>query len=85
MIINEVLKLYPPADGELREAFVPVKLGRLSIPAGTQFEIPILAVHHDPAWWGNDANDFNPGRFSEGIAKAAKHPMAFIPFWNRPN
>ncbi|XP_059068674.1 cytochrome P450 734A1-like [Cryptomeria japonica] len=65
-------------------AFLPMKLGRLSIPAGTQLEIPILAIHHDPALWGNDANDFNSGRFNEGIAKAAKHPMAFMPFGAGP-
>ncbi|XP_059068914.1 cytochrome P450 734A1-like [Cryptomeria japonica] len=78
MIINETLRLYPPADGVLRQACAPTR--RISIPAGTQLELPILAIHHDPALWGNDANDFNPGRFSEGIAKAAKHPMAFMPF-----
>ncbi|XP_059069053.1 cytochrome P450 CYP72A616-like isoform X3 [Cryptomeria japonica] len=84
MIINETLRLYPPADGVLRQACAPTKLGRISIPAGTQLELPILAIHHDPALWGNDANDFNPGRFSEGIAKAAKHPMAFMPFGAGP-
>ncbi|XP_059069195.1 cytochrome P450 CYP72A616-like [Cryptomeria japonica] len=84
MIINEVLRLYPPAARMLRMAREPMKLGRLSIPAGTQLEIPILAIHHDPALWGDDANDFNPGRFNEGIAKAAKHPMAFMPFGAGP-
>ncbi|XP_059069037.1 cytochrome P450 CYP72A616-like isoform X2 [Cryptomeria japonica] len=84
MIINEVLRLYPPVLRMLRMAREPMKLGRLSIPAGTQLEIPILAIHHDPALWGDDANDFNPGRFNEGIAKAAKHPMAFMPFGAGP-
>ncbi|XP_059068906.1 cytochrome P450 734A1-like [Cryptomeria japonica] len=84
MIINETLRLYPPAVFLMRQACEPTKLGRLSIPAGTQFMIPILAIHHDPALWGNDAKDFNPGRFSEGIAKAAKHPMAFMPFGTGP-
>lgn len=46
--------------------------------------IPILGTHDDPALWGNDANEFNPGRFSEGIAKAAKHPFAFLPFGSGP-
>ncbi|GLJ51712.1 hypothetical protein SUGI_1099020 [Cryptomeria japonica] len=80
MIINEALRLYPPAVFLLRQACEPMKLGRLSIPAGTQLVLPILAIHHDPALWGNNANDFDPGRFSEGIAKATKHPMAFMPF-----
>ncbi|XP_059068916.1 cytochrome P450 734A1-like [Cryptomeria japonica] len=84
MIINEALRLYPPAVFPRRQACEPTKLGRLSIPAGIQLELPILAIHHDPALWGNDANDFNPGRFSEGISKAAKHPMAFMPFGTGP-
>ncbi|GLJ51760.1 hypothetical protein SUGI_1099950 [Cryptomeria japonica] len=80
MILYEALRLYPPGALLLRQACEAMKLGRLSIPAGTELFIPILAIHHDPALWGNDVNDFNPGRFSEGIAKAAKHPMAFMPF-----
>ncbi|XP_057870247.2 cytochrome P450 734A1 [Cryptomeria japonica] len=84
MIINEVLRLYPPVVAITRQACETTELGRLSIPAGTQFMIPILALHHDPALWGSDAKDFNPGRFSKGIAKAAKHPMAFMPFGAGP-
>jgi cytochrome P450 len=61
-----------------------MKLGRLSIPAGIGLLLPILAIHHDPSLWGNDAKEFNPSRFSEGIAKAAKHPLAFMPFGNGP-
>eukprot|EP01018_Ginkgo_biloba_P037356 Gb_13170 [translate_table: standard] len=57
-----------------------VKLGRFTIPAGTQFLLPVLAIHHDPAMWGEDASEFNPERFAEGVAKAGKHPMAFMPF-----
>lgn len=84
MILNEALRLYPPAVVMLRQAVKSVKLGRLSIPAGTQLILPILVTHHDPALWGNDANEFNPGRFSEGIAKAARHPFAFLPFGSGP-
>ncbi|GJN19289.1 hypothetical protein PR202_gb06549 [Eleusine coracana subsp. coracana] len=46
MIINETLRLYPPAVATIRRA----------------------------------KTDFNPGRFANGTAKAAKHPLAFIPF-----
>ncbi|PQQ08812.1 cytochrome P450 734A1 [Prunus yedoensis var. nudiflora] len=50
------------------------------VPRGTELLIPILAVHHDQSIWGNDAKEFNPARFTEGVARAAKHPVAFIPF-----
>uniref|UniRef100_A0A0D6QRY3 Cytochrome P450 n=1 Tax=Araucaria cunninghamii TaxID=56994 RepID=A0A0D6QRY3_ARACU len=80
MILNETLRLYPPALFLMRQTYKPMKLGKLSIPAGTELMIPIVAIHHDPILWGNDVNDFNPERFNEGISKAAKHPMAFMPF-----
>ncbi|MED6112441.1 hypothetical protein PIB30_061782 [Stylosanthes scabra] len=80
MIVNESIRLYPPTIATLRRAKADVDLGSYKIPRGTELLIPILAVHHDQAMWGNDVNEFNPGRFSEGVARAAKHPVAFIPF-----
>ncbi|KAF7838658.1 cytochrome P450 734A1 [Senna tora] len=80
MIVNESLRLYPPTIATIRRAKTDVELGNYQIPRGTELLIPILAVHHDQSLWGTDANEFNPGRFSEGVARAAKHPVAFIPF-----
>ncbi|KAJ0090756.1 hypothetical protein Patl1_13141 [Pistacia atlantica] len=80
MILNESLRLYPPIIATIRRAKADVELGGYKIPCGTELLIPILAVHHDQAIWGNDANEFNPARFSEGVARAAKHPVGFIPF-----
>lgn len=80
MILNESLRLYPPIVATIRRAKADMELGGCRIPSGTELLIPILAVHHDHALWGNDANEFNPSRFSEGVARAAKHPVAFIPF-----
>lgn len=80
MILNESLRLYPPAVATIRRAKAEVQLGDLTVPAGTELLIPIVAIHHDPSLWGNDANDFNPGRFAGGLEQAAKHPMAFLPF-----
>ncbi|KAG6658543.1 cytochrome P450 734A1-like [Carya illinoinensis] len=81
MILNESLRLYPPAIATIRRAKADVDLGGYKVPCGTEILVPILAVHHDQALWGNDSNEFNPGRFSDGGAsRAAKHPTAFIPF-----
>lgn len=80
MIVNESLRLYPPTIATIRRAKTDVELGGYKIPRGTELLVPILAVHHDQAIWGNDANEFNPGRFSQGVARAANHPLAFIPF-----
>ncbi|OIW18563.1 hypothetical protein TanjilG_13315 [Lupinus angustifolius] len=80
MIVNESLRLYPPTIATIRRTKTDVDLGNYKIPRGTELLIPILAVHHDQAIWGNDVNEFNPGRFSKGVAHATKHPVAFIPF-----
>ncbi|KAM7264137.1 hypothetical protein ACFE04_001820 [Oxalis oulophora] len=80
MIVNESLRLYPPTVATIRRPKIDVELGGYKIPRGTELLIPIIAVHHDQAIWGNDANEFNPSRFSEGISRAGKHPLGFIPF-----
>ncbi|KAF8648151.1 hypothetical protein HU200_065004 [Digitaria exilis] len=81
MILNETLRLYPPAVATIRRAKRDITLGNgLSVPRDTELLIPIMAMHHDAAFWGDDATEFNPGRFAGGAAKAATHPLAFIPF-----
>ncbi|CAM0879881.1 unnamed protein product [Alopecurus aequalis] len=81
MILNETLRLYPPAVATVRRAKCDVVLGgRYHIPRDTELLIPIMAVHHDARLWGPDATEFNPARFADGVARAAKHPAAFIPF-----
>ncbi|KAI3524514.1 hypothetical protein L1887_03172 [Cichorium endivia] len=79
-ILNESLRLYPPIVASIRRAKADVELGGFKIPRGTELLIPILAIHHDQNIWGDDVNEFNPSRFSDGMARAAKHPVAYIPF-----
>ncbi|KAL8161777.1 hypothetical protein V2J09_013266 [Rumex salicifolius] len=64
MVINETLRLYPPATLLPRMAFEDIKLGDLLIPNGLSIWIPVLAIHHDRDLWGDDADEFNPDRFS---------------------
>uniref|UniRef100_A0A453SAS4 Uncharacterized protein n=2 Tax=Aegilops tauschii TaxID=37682 RepID=A0A453SAS4_AEGTS len=47
MILNETLRLYPPAVATIRRAKVDVTLGDLAIPRDTELLIPIMAIHHD--------------------------------------
>ncbi|KAI8527488.1 hypothetical protein RHMOL_Rhmol12G0079200 [Rhododendron molle] len=81
MILNETLRLYSPAINLLRRVEREVRLGKLIIPANTEFYLPLLALHHDPELWGQDVHLFKPERFAEGVAKATRNNITgFIPF-----
>ncbi|MED6121608.1 hypothetical protein PIB30_031825 [Stylosanthes scabra] len=80
MIFYEVLRLYPPVIGLVRHTHKDIKLGNLTLPAGVQFSLPILYVHHDPQLWSDNAKEFNPARFSEGVSKATNGKVSFFPF-----
>ncbi|CAM0150464.1 unnamed protein product [Urochloa decumbens] len=80
MVIQETLRLYPPAAFVTREALNDIKLSGLNIPEGTNLRIPIALVHRDFAIWGPNSDRFDPGRFANGIAGACKPPHMYMPF-----
>ncbi|KAK9092511.1 hypothetical protein Syun_027422 [Stephania yunnanensis] len=80
MILYEVLRLYPPVTFLMRYTDKPMKLGEINLPSGVLIGLPILLIHHNRDIWGEDAEEFNPERFSGGISKAAKYKSAFFPF-----
>lgn len=80
MIVKESLRLYPPIVALMRKTNKAMTLRKLNLPQGMELMIPILAIHHDQTLWGDDVHEFNPRRFSSGVAQAAKHPLGFIPF-----
>nr|GLL22825.1 cytochrome P450 CYP72A219-like [Ipomoea trifida] len=80
MILNEVLRLYSPGVLFTRAIEQDAKLGNITLPAGIQIHIPVIVLHHDEEMWGEDAKEFKPERFSEGISKATKGKLCFFPF-----
>nr|QNL13418.1 CYP72A730 [Camptotheca acuminata] len=84
MILYEVLRLYPPVIELTKVTYEEQKLGNLTIPAGVQLMMPSILLHRDKEMWGDDATEFNPGRFAEGVSKAVKSPFFFIPFSRGP-
>ncbi|KAK6132571.1 hypothetical protein DH2020_033673 [Rehmannia glutinosa] len=84
MIFQEVLRLYPPAPLLLRAPTKTVKLGDMILPVGVQLTLLIGLLHQDPKIWGDDAKEFKPDRFSEGVSSAANTQFSFIPFSSGP-
>jgi len=80
MVLMESLRLYGPVIKISREATQDMKVGHLEIPKGTSIIIPLLKMHRDKAIWGEDAEQFNPLRFENGISQATIHPNALLPF-----
>ncbi|KAK4279833.1 hypothetical protein QN277_011545 [Acacia crassicarpa] len=76
MVINETIRLYPPAMVLPRMAFEDIKLGDLLIPKGVSVWVPVLAMHHSKKLWGEDADEFNPNRFASKSFSSGR----FIPF-----
>lgn len=80
MILQEVLRLYPPVTELSRVVQEDIKVRDIFLPAGVIVNLPILLVQQDEKLWGANAKDFNPERFSEGISKATKGNMSFFSF-----
>ncbi|KAI4333423.1 hypothetical protein L6164_018243 [Bauhinia variegata] len=80
MILYEVLRLYPPVTVLSREVRNETKLGDLTLHAGTRIWIRTFLVHQDKELWGNDVKEFKPERFYEGVLKATKGQVSYLPF-----
>ncbi|XP_010540137.1 PREDICTED: cytochrome P450 72C1-like [Tarenaya hassleriana] len=84
MILNEVLRLYPPAYFTSRMTKQEMKLEKFTLPEGIVVTIPMILVHHDTDLWGKDAKEFKPERFANGVAAATNGKLIFFPFGSGP-
>ncbi|VAI24395.1 unnamed protein product [Triticum turgidum subsp. durum] len=84
MFLLETLRLYSPLSTIQRKAGLDLEVGGITVPKGTVLTIPIASIHRDKEVWGEDAHEFNPLRFENGVTRAANHPNAFLSFSGGP-
>jgi cytochrome P450 len=81
-VIDESLRLYPPAWMVARNSTEESELGGYRIPKGTYHLISIFGIHRLPSLW-QDAEAFKPERFLDDGAKKVP-PGSYIPFIEGP-
>ncbi|XP_048442866.1 cytochrome P450 72A397-like [Pyrus x bretschneideri] len=80
MILLEALRLYPPVVMLTRMIHKKTQFVEFSLPAGAEISLPTVLVHHDKELWCDDATQFKPERFSDGVSKATKNKLIYFPF-----
>jgi cytochrome P450 len=81
-VIQEAMRLFPPAPGIARISKVSMDIAGVQIPAGTRIHIPVFALHRNVGLWDNP-NAFDPSRFAPDRVKTRSR-YAFLPFGAGP-
>lgn len=82
MIIQEALRLYPPAFGLTRHAKTDDEIGGYAIPSNSMIFVSQYCTHRHPAFW-QDPEVFDPERFSQQQS-ASRPRFAYFPFGGGP-
>lgn len=82
MVIQEVMRLYPPVWGLTRRSLAPDVVGGYRIPAGVDVMISPYTLHRHPGFWP-DPNRFDPQRFDPAVVDL-EHRYSYIPFGAGP-
>lgn len=82
MVIDESLRLYPPAWIMARGVKDDDSIGGYYIPKGSAVDISPYLIHRHPEFWP-DPERFDPERFTPE-RQAARHKHAYIPFSTGP-
>jgi cytochrome P450 len=82
MVIEEALRLYPPAWGFSRQAMGPDKIRGYDLPRGWLVFIIPFVMHRLRAYW-DEPDKFDPERFTPERS-AARPKLAYLPFGAGP-
>jgi cytochrome P450 len=82
MVIDEAMRLYPPAWGFSRQAIGDDRIGGFNLPGGFLVFVVPYVLHRLPAFW-NNPDAFDPERFTP--ERAADRPkFVYLPFGAGP-
>jgi cytochrome P450 len=81
-VVNEVLRLYPPAYLLARTSIAPCNIGGYDFPSGTTVLASQWVMHRDPRYY-DDPDAFRPERWLDGLADRLP-AGAYFPFGNGP-
>jgi len=79
-VVDEALRLYPPAYTIFRESTTDVTLGGHDIPDGSIVTLPQWVVHRDERWF-DEPDEFRPERWE---AERDRPEYAYFPFGGGP-
>jgi cytochrome P450 len=82
MVVQEIMRLYPPAYVIGREAVAACELGGWHLPAGGTVLLSQYVVHRDPRWY-DEPERFRPERWADGLMKRLPK-FAYFPFGGGP-
>lgn len=81
-VIEESMRLYPPAWIVERQALADDVVGGYRVPKGSVVGVSTFVMHRHPRWWSNPEG-FDPDRFAPEVARARpKH--TYLPFGGGP-
>jgi cytochrome P450 len=81
-VLDESLRLYPPAWIMGRRALGEDRLGDVTIPEGSVLALSPYITHRNPAYW-DDPERFDPDRMRE-VKASVRKPFAYFPFGGGP-
>jgi len=81
-VVNEILRLYPPAYIVARTSVERCQIGGYEFPVGTTFLMSQWVMHRDPRYY-DDPDAFRPERWLDGLADRLP-AGAYFPFGDGP-
>jgi cytochrome P450/ubiquinone/menaquinone biosynthesis C-methylase UbiE len=82
MVLDETMRLHPPAWWIVRSTIAPDVIGGYRVPAGALVIVSPYVTHRHAGLW-EEPDRFDPLRFSEGRA-GARPALSFFPFGDGP-